>query len=654
MGFKPLHLTVAILLTIVSIGNCFGQIYSITDSVEKEIYKLSLSELMNIKVEGVSKVSELVHEAPGVVSVITARDIEQFGATTLRDILERGVGVVGLTGFSVRDVISMRGDQILPASSHILILINGRPTRESMEGGNDSDVYSMFPINCIDQIEIIRGPGSVLYGTNAYTGIINIVTKHTNEYLSASFSGGYPSATIASVSGTANVGKGKLSGGLYLKNIQNWEQTFTLETGIDTLFNTYDKGLGANLSYNIGGLSVNSSYISGEHFLVAPEKGGNNNTFSRHFIDVGYLYQFSKKIRTTINATNTYYHSNGFPNHPERTSNDLVVELTAYIQPTSQLNIVTGTLVNHVSGIQYRLINNERIPSMPRYEHLCYSFYSQVDYRLFHTMKVIGGFQFHKFDQHVAPRFVPRLGIVFTPIEKIGIKALYAEAFRSPSANEKNLNEPLRKGNPDLKPERVKSWDIEFSYLDKKWQPALTFFSYNQHENISLDDNINPKSFINRGTFSAQGVEIEMKYAPVSNLYCIASCSYQTNLLDDSIKNSTTAPLTAKMGISYTFRSGLSIGVFNIYNSTPPDVILRFPERKIMNPVPASFNLLSANVDYNLSKVLLKTKVDIILNLRAENILNEEIYTPEWVRSRINSIPGKPGRRILFGIKINI
>jgi outer membrane receptor for ferrienterochelin and colicins len=654
MGNNIKHYILTLLFVSASICGCFGQTNIVPDSSEEEIFKLSLAELMNIKVDVVSKVNELVNEAPGVVSVITAREIESFGASSLRDVLERVTGVVGLTGFTPSNVISVRGDKPQTSNKHVLILINGRPTRESITSGEDGEVYGMFPINCIEQIEVIRGPGSVLYGTNAYTGVINIVTKHTKEYFSANVSGGLPNSTIASVSGGAKIGKGVLSAGVYYKNLREWEQSFITESGIDTSFNTHEKGLGATLSYFSGGFAATSSLISWNNFLIGPDLGGNYANATRHFIDVGYTHQFTKKIRTSINATNTYYFQDGTPIHPRRTSNDLLTELTFYVTPNKKLNIIAGGLLNNVSGIIKKLINDEIIPTMPYYNQLHCSFYSQADYKLLSSLKIIVGFQLHKYNKSLPAKFVPRLGLIWNPKEKITVKALYAEAYRAPSAGETTVNESKRVGNPDLKPEIVNSFELEIGYSDKKIQPSITMFMYKQLDNINLDESVVPQKFINNGTFSAQGVEFEMKYIPVENLFITGSCTYQTNLLDNNIKNSTTAPITAKLGVSYALDFGLSFGLFNIFNSTPPDVVLRYPTRKIVNPVPAAFNLFSANIDYNLSKDLLKSRTDIILNLRAENLLNEEIYTPEWVRSRINSIPGKPGRRIFFGVKINI
>jgi outer membrane receptor for ferrienterochelin and colicins len=653
MRYNIKHFTLSLLFVSATICGCFGQTNIVTDSSEEEIFKLSLAELMNIKVDVASKVNESVIDAPGVVSVITAREIESFGATSLRDILERVTGVVGLTGFGNRNVINLRGDQLSTSSKHVLILINGRPTRERIASGEDMEVYAMFPINTIEQIEVIRGPGSVLYGTNAFTGVVNIITKQGKEYLSAGLSGATPAANITSVAGATKIGAGILSGGVYYKNLRDWEQSFTTELGIDTSFNTHEKGMGINLGYTIGGFSFNTNLIMLNNFIADPRQGGDYGDFIRHFVDIGYTHQFSKKVRATINTTNTYYYYEGFPFQPKRTSNDFLTEVTTYYTPNEKLAMVFGGIVNNISGIVKMLRNNEVIATMPWYNQYQYTLYSQAGYQLNNSLKVIGGFQINKHSKEVPIKFAPRLGLIWNPTEKMVIKSLYAEAFRTPSAAETTSKDQNRIGNPELKPEYVHSFDVEFRYLEKKIQPSLVFFIYKQFNNVALSQSV-PKQFINRGGFSAKGLEFELKYIPTANLYFTGSTSYQTNLLNDSIINTSAGAVTAKLGISYTFDFGLSMGVFNIYNSKPPDVLWNNPNRQLVNPVPKSFNLLSANINYDLSEVLKMNRANIVLNLRAENLLDEEIFTPEWNRSKINSIPGKPGRRIFFGVKINI
>ena len=113
-----------------------------------------------------------------MISVLTHDEIRRFGGTTLADLLIRIPGLVGSSVFMTdRSVIAPRGDQLRPSSSNVLLLINGRPVREQLEGGIKSEMLESFPIDVIERIEVVKGPGSVLYGTQAVSAVINVITK---------------------------------------------------------------------------------------------------------------------------------------------------------------------------------------------------------------------------------------------------------------------------------------------------------------------------------------------------------------------------------------------------------------------------------------------------------------------------------------------
>jgi len=132
------------------------------------LFSLSLQELINLEVTTVSKRKESISEAPGVISVITAEDIKNYGATSLKDVLLR------LPNFFIFDSSTfkasgamLRAGATQHLNNHVLYLINGSPLRESQNGGLHTDINLLFPIDIIERIEVIRGPGSVLYGSNA-------------------------------------------------------------------------------------------------------------------------------------------------------------------------------------------------------------------------------------------------------------------------------------------------------------------------------------------------------------------------------------------------------------------------------------------------------------------------------------------------------
>ncbi len=183
-----------------------------------EFIDLPLEELMQVKVVTASKTINTLSNAPGVMSVVTAEEIARFGANNLFEVLER-VTSVYMTGSYMypQATLAMRGDLITHHDNHILILINSRPTRETMFGGYSSSIYLSFPISMIDRLEIIRGPGSALYGTNAYTGVINIITKEDGDS-SIAVTGG--SLQTQALEAKTAFGKGDFKGGGAVKTFK--------------------------------------------------------------------------------------------------------------------------------------------------------------------------------------------------------------------------------------------------------------------------------------------------------------------------------------------------------------------------------------------------------------------------------------------------
>src|SRR6185503_8562129 len=80
-----------------------------------------------------------------------------------------------------RSMIAARGDQTKINGGHVLFLINGRPTREVLEGGLVSDLLESFPIDVLERIEVIKGPGSVLYGSNAFSAVVNLIVAKADS-----------------------------------------------------------------------------------------------------------------------------------------------------------------------------------------------------------------------------------------------------------------------------------------------------------------------------------------------------------------------------------------------------------------------------------------------------------------------------------------
>ncbi|MFO1380454.1 MAG: TonB-dependent receptor [Chitinivorax sp.] len=124
---------------------------------------------------------QTVRRAPAVTTVITAEDIAAIGATDLDQVLETVPGMhVSRTHIANQPIYVMRGIYSNPTNPQILMLQNGVPMT-ALYSGDKGNLWGGLPLENIARIEIIRGPGSALYGADAYAGVINIITKTASD-----------------------------------------------------------------------------------------------------------------------------------------------------------------------------------------------------------------------------------------------------------------------------------------------------------------------------------------------------------------------------------------------------------------------------------------------------------------------------------------
>ncbi len=173
------------------------------DSVD--YYDLSLEELMDIKIVSASKKAESLFDAPLSASVLSREEIRNSGATSIMEALRLIPGVIVREQTNGNYDIHVRGLDNVPPNSLVLsstntttlVMINNRPVYNYLQGGT---FWESLPIdlNDVDKIEVVRGPSSTLYGPNAVSGVINIITRRVEkDGLSVNGNGQYGSQSTA-------------------------------------------------------------------------------------------------------------------------------------------------------------------------------------------------------------------------------------------------------------------------------------------------------------------------------------------------------------------------------------------------------------------------------------------------------------------------
>ncbi len=626
-----------------------------------ELLALDLESLLDIKVVTASKFSESQSDAPGIISVVTQDELRRFGGTTLREVLERVPGLSSSTAyFTDRSMVAARGDQTKINGGHVLFLINGRPTREVLEGGLVSDLLESFPVNVLERIEVIKGPGSVLYGSNAFSAVVNLITREAeNNGLSFGGAPGAGGARQVSGEGTYTCGDLRVVGGAQIHQGPDWNTTYWFNNPIpdDPLAAGVPSVQSATIRDHSGGgfagvtyknLSVMSSFTEWRTAAFVRGTVGESH-WKRGFADVGYALKPTEQWRMNLNATYTknLFDIDEFP-FIGRDSHETLFEWANFVSPTARDQVTFGVLHSQVRGhenyfgLGFPLTISEGRRSAS-------AAYAQIDHRLVDRVKLIGGFQANKI-AGLALDVVPRGGVIWSPAPRWNVKALYGQAFRAPSINETSLNHPGLQGNPSIRPENVATFDLELSYHGERAQGSANFFHSRHTDSIVIDPSEQVWRYVNFGEATFRGVELDGKYYVNRHVFVLGSFLHQAN--SDSNGNTDVTPVpntSAKGGVSFQNERGITVSVFDNYQGSIDGF------SSVLNPSPSPRHLLSAHARLELASLLkARQTAGIALVVNGDNLTNQSVWLPDWGANTGDTIPARRGRTLYVGIEMSM
>ena len=614
---------------------------------------IDLESLLDTKVTTASKFQEKLSDAAGVVTVVTQDELKRFGGTTLLEVLERVPGLnVSSTFLADSSLVAVRGDQTRANAGHILILINGRPVREILEGGVSSDILQSFPINTLERIEVVKGPGSVLYGSDAFSGVINLITKKAEgKDFRVSAAGG--AAGEGAVTEDLMYQQGALSiveGGESHK-WPRWDITdrALAASGSVTAQNAVlrDDGTGGYMGINYKGLSFMSSYTAQEAPSFVRGIVGDTR-LKRGSGDLGYAVQASSKWKMTFNGTYSRSVMDA-PDYPtiHRDSYEGDLEWTNFITLSENDRLTFGAVYNHIDGLEtFFGVTPNLIDA--KGERNSGEGYVQLEHKLSAKLKLIGGVQANKIGK-IAMNAVPRGGVIWNPSSHVTAKVLYGGAYNAPSLDETLLNHPGLKGNPDLTPEKVGTFDAQVSYQSNLFEASIDYFYSRQTDLIIQNGAVFPAVYYNDPVpLHFQGGEAEGKYYMTRNWFLLGSFLYVNNDSGTGAKDLSPSPsFVNKGGMGYMSLSGVAFSAFDAYQSQIDGFTAA------LNPGASSFHSVSAHARYDLSKRWLKNDArGFALFVNADDLTNTPVWLPALGSGTANTIPVNRGRTVLFGVEV--
>lgn len=486
-----------------------------------------LQKVLNQNLTVSSAKALTTRETPGIISLITAEEIQNSGARDMIDILRL------IPGFEVaQDLqfvlgLGLRGSWA--NEGKVLVMMDGQPFNELLYQG--VAVGNRFPVDAIERIEVIRGPGSAIYGGSAEYGVINIITKAADKLNGVHVFGvsGFHSNNVGRVNGGVSVaqklkdiswdlsffkGKGIVSDG-----------SFTDFTGDTTLTSVADASSADPMNLSIGfkakGLQVRAMYdefkTSEPYTFVS---------FKNFFADVKYDYKVGKKL--VITPQLKYYNQIPFQygyfeaytdeegEDHEANEDYLKVRAERYYGSLSVVYDVSRKVNINFGALYFQDKANDLLKgdyfgtNNISFNNVGFFAQSLLKHRLVNATL---GFRYERNNAY-GDAFVPRVALT-KKIENLHFKILYSQSFRAPSIENINLAY-----DGEMKPEKSQVFETEVGYqFTPEMLLAVNVFSLHTKDVIVYlgSDDV----YKNYPKSGSQGVEV---------VYSIRKSNWYTNL----------------------------------------------------------------------------------------------------------------------------
>lgn len=630
-------------------------------------------------------------ESPFSVKVITQERIEAQGAVNLRDIMTNELNVRIGQDNVLGSSMSIRG----VSGQNVKILIDGVPVIGRVGGNID---ISQMNMNNVEKIEIIEGPLSTVYGTDALGGVINIITKNNlnqktnfnfNSFIESSgnynFDGNYSSKIDETLNLSGNFGRNFFDGfdpidenrrNLLWKpkeqyfgdlnlgyNLKNWDFKYALrgfqeiiqnkgaprqpyfETAFDDYYTTYR--------------TTNSLYIKGK-------------VYNEKYLDMIFSFNTFERLKNTFSKDLITLSENEstIPGDNDTTFIGAFMARGTFSSDKSLKENIENNTISYQLGydLNYEYVSGERILNPDGSSELTnlgdYAGFFSIQYNLTKDILIQPSIRYTYNTNYDAP-IVPSLNFKANIDENLVFRANYAKGFRAPSLKELYLffvdvNHNI-KGNANLIAETSDTYgaNLEYSLTTDnaivKFEPKVFYNDIQNQISLAFIDNT-LYSYVNIGEFKSQGGEFSV-HCITEDVTSKVGMSYigRQNMINDTIQSPDMLYSTEiQANVMYDIKDlGMKLSGFYKYTGKLPSLQLS-ADNTLQRFEISGFHTL----DITLSKMFL----DDVLNftIGAKNLLDVTNLTSNVVSTGGihsvggNQFPSAVGRTIFTSIRVNL
>lgn len=596
----------------------------------------------------VSKKKELAQEAPANITVLTQEQIQELGVTNLYEALSYIPGITVIeTYFGISSVIFRNNFQD-HYNHKSLLLINGHPFFETINFGYHLEI---IPIDSVKQIEVIRGPGSVLYGTNAYAGVINIITYEgeKNSFKTTAKGGSFGTQEY-SLSTQAQKGDLKCFAAASYGDNDGYEMKLKRdEIGLSRTFdyendikNVYARIQYKDLTFNAGYFNQDKEKIG---FLPMVYLSG-HNYYDGYFTDLEFQHSFTDSLSLQINGRydgmdKEYDMLSRYGSHSSILLEGYKYGGEAQINYTPLENI---TLTLGSSWDVYKIDPDWQILTLPSLlgDFVVYyvgdtstdetSAYSNLSWGLTDSLKFVAGVRYSD-NSKAGSDTTPNAGIVYELTPDKYIKFLYGEAYRAPNMYEQICSMPgIYLGNPNLIPETIKTYDLGLDLVfNQKYSLKSNLYYLSTYDTISLAlDSQGNVVFSNTEGQEVYGLELDFRADVTSKISLFMNASYSQGELKQNHKDIPfMVEYTGNAGVNWKMMDSFSVNMNTQYVGKRKD--------NDSDYAADDYTLFNLQTVYSVKESL---KIRLIAN----NLFDKEYYYPEFGRQVIGDVCNGPGQ----------
>lgn len=446
-----------------------GYVRAADETAFFDFEKASLEDILNLKTVAASRLDSTVRETPGIITVVSRAEMINSGARDLLDVLRLVPGL----GFGV-DVESLLGLGVRGNWAHegkVLFLVDGQRYNEAFFG---TAQLERIPVEQLEKIEIIRGPGSSVYGGFAGLGVIKIETRSaaaiagaeaavSHSYLRKTYGG-----RTANLAFGKNLGNAEISAQAYYGDFNRGDRRYTAFDGASYDMTGASGMQTRNLNLGLKSGLVNARLIADIHrtwqrdgYSTSTYSGALERNFDAYFAELNREFRLADNLTVTPAFNFSYQEPyNGYDAtfyYRDKSSRYYKYTLVSAYERSERVKFSAGAEFSQdkalldaktPSAVYFRSTGTRRIS----YDNTAF-FVEGLFNSAFGNLSAGARYDKHqKFDAAYSPR------LAWTKVfERLHLKAIFSRSFRAPGIDNSEIN-------PALRPERVTVAEAEAGY----------------------------------------------------------------------------------------------------------------------------------------------------------------------------------------------